>query len=87
MLSSDLLFIAFLIPLTHLVGVFAYAGPIVDVNLLGYVLSLVTMAGVAFSAMLMWPIYRVIHWLRGAKKPVAPAAVAVVADTPPGVAG
>jgi hypothetical protein len=82
--SHLLVFVAFLVPLAHLLTAFAYAGPVVDVNLMAYVISLATMAFFAFSAMLMWPVYRVMHWLRGTKKPVA---VAVVAETSQPVAG
>jgi hypothetical protein len=58
---------------------FAYAGPGVDVQFISYFFSLLAMVGVAFSAVLMWPVYTVIRWLRGNKAKPAVAAVAVPA--------
>ena len=60
---------------------FAYAGPGVDVQFIGYFFSLLAMVGVAFSAVLMWPVYTLLRWLRGgkAKPPPVAAAVAVPA--------
>jgi hypothetical protein len=45
----------------------AYGGPGVDVTFIGYAMSLLTWALAAFSAILMWPVYALLRWLRSRK--------------------
>jgi hypothetical protein len=60
---------------------FAYAGPGVYVQFISYFFSLLAMVGVALSAVLMWPVYTLLRWLRGGKaKPPVEAPVAVPAN-------
>jgi hypothetical protein len=57
---------------------FAYAGPGTDVQFISYFISLLGMVGVAFSAVLMWPIYTLLRWLRGGKGKSNPRVAAIV---------
>ena len=63
---------------------FAYAGPGVDVQFISYFFSLLAMVGVALSAVLMWPVYTLLRWLRGGK--AKPPPVAAVEPVPAGQA-
>lgn len=49
----------------------AYVGPGVDVSLIGQFMALLWLAGVAGLAVLMWPIYTLMRWLRG-RRPADP---------------
>ena len=51
----------------------AYAGPGVDVSLIGYAMTLLAWALAAFSAVFLWPVYALRRWLRGRKKEPAAA--------------
>lgn len=47
----------------------AYVGPGVDVNFIQTFFALLAVAGAAFSAVLMWPIYSFLRWIRGRRTP------------------
>jgi hypothetical protein len=51
---------------------FAYIGPGSGLEFVGYAMWLVGMMGAAFLSILMWPLYKFLNWLRGAKS-VMPA--------------
>jgi hypothetical protein len=60
----------------------AYIGPGAGLELVGYAFSLIAMAGVALSAVLLWPVYTLLRWFRGTKHTPPPATPAE-ADAPP----
>jgi hypothetical protein len=43
----------------------AYVGPGVDVSLISQFMTLLWLAGAAGLAVLMWPVYALLRWLRG----------------------
>jgi hypothetical protein len=43
----------------------AYVGPGADVTFIGYFMTLLVWALAAFSAVLLWPIYTLLGWIRG----------------------
>ena len=45
----------------------AYAGPGVDVSLIGYAMTLLAWVLAAFSAVLLWPVYALLRKIRGRK--------------------
>jgi membrane protein implicated in regulation of membrane protease activity len=45
----------------------AYAGPGVDVSLIGYAMTLLAWVVAAFSAVLLWPVYALLRRIRGRK--------------------
>ena len=45
----------------------AYAGPGVDVSLIGYAMTLLAWVVAMFSAVLLWPVYALLRKLRGRK--------------------
>lgn len=45
----------------------AYAGPGADVAFISYAMTLLLWAFVAFSAVLLWPVYALLRWIRGGK--------------------
>ena len=45
----------------------AYAGPGVDVSLIGYAMTLLAWVLAMFSAVLLWPVYALLRKLRGRK--------------------
>jgi hypothetical protein len=45
----------------------AYAGPGVDVSLIGYAMTLLAWVVAMFSAVLLWPVYALLRRLRGRK--------------------
>jgi hypothetical protein len=45
----------------------AYAGPGVDVSLIGYAMTLLAWVVAAFSAVLLWPVYALLRKIRGRK--------------------
>ena len=51
----------------------AYVGPGVDVTFIGYAMTLVVWALAAFSAVLLWPVYTLLRWIRGRKNDSATA--------------
>jgi hypothetical protein len=51
----------------------AYIGPGAGLDLIPQFLSLLALAGLALSAVLLWPVKTFLRWLRGGKKPAAPA--------------
>ena len=57
-------------------GVFAYIGPGTGLELLGYSLSLILWMTAAMTAVVLYPVYSLLHWIRGGKKkPESPAEV------------
>jgi hypothetical protein len=48
---------------------FAYIGPGADLSLVGYALTLLGFALTALSATLLWPVYALVRWIRGKKRP------------------
>ena len=52
----------------------AYVGPGVDVTFIGYAMTLLAWMLAAFSAVLLWPVYSLLRWLRGRKNPPPTAA-------------
>ncbi len=50
----------------------AYVGPGADVTFIGYAMTLLVWVLAAFSAILLWPIYAVLGWIRrGKNKPTS----------------
>lgn len=45
----------------------AYVGPGVDVTFISFAMSLLVWVMAAFSAVLLWPIYAMLRWIRGRK--------------------
>jgi hypothetical protein len=45
----------------------AYVGPGADVTFIGYAMTLLVWALAAFSAVLLWPVYALLRWIRGRK--------------------
>jgi hypothetical protein len=60
----------------------AYIGPGAGLELVGYAISLLAMAGVALSAVLLWPVYTLLRWFRRGKPTPPPASPAEVAAPP-----
>jgi hypothetical protein len=52
----------------------AYIGPGADLSLLSYALTLIGFAVTAISAVLLWPFYTFLRWVRGKKAPPPAAA-------------
>jgi hypothetical protein len=46
----------------------AYVGPGAGLEFVGYFMSLLVWAGVAFSAVLLWPFYALVRRIRGGKR-------------------
>jgi len=64
----------------------AYIGPGAGLDLLGYAATLLAFGVTALSAVLLWPVYTLLRWVRGGKKPAEPAAPpgeAAPAERPP----
>jgi hypothetical protein len=54
----------------------AYIGPGAGLELLGYSLTLILWMATAMTAVLMYPVYSLLRWIRGGrKKPESPSAV------------
>jgi hypothetical protein len=51
----------------------AYVGPGVDVTFIGYAMTLMVWFLAAFSAVLLWPVYTLLRWIRGRKNEPATA--------------
>ena len=51
----------------------AYIGPGAGLDFIPYALTLLAFGLTAFSAILLWPVHALIRWIRGKKKPSAPA--------------
>jgi hypothetical protein len=51
----------------------AYVGPGVDVTFISFAMSLLVWVLAAFSAVLLWPVYAMLRWVRGRKNEPAPA--------------
>jgi hypothetical protein len=51
----------------------AYVGPGVDVTFISFAMSLLVWVLAAFSAVLLWPVYALLRWIRGRKDESAPA--------------
>jgi hypothetical protein len=61
----------------------AYVGPGVGPDFFGYFVSLLAWVGIAFSALLLWPVYALIRRFRGTPSKAPPPAAA---DAPAGPA-
>jgi hypothetical protein len=46
----------------------AYIGPGADVTFITYAMTLLVWVLAAFSAVLMWPVYALLRWMRGRQK-------------------
>jgi hypothetical protein len=62
------------LPLVGAGGILAYIGPGAGLEQVGYALTLLLFGITASSAVLLWPFYALLRWLRGGKKPAPPAA-------------
>jgi hypothetical protein len=51
----------------------AYVGPGAGLDFVGYALTLGVYGVTAFSAVLLWPVYVLLQWIRGTKKKPANA--------------
>jgi hypothetical protein len=51
----------------------AYVGPGVDVTFISFAMSLLVWVMAAFSAILLWPVYALLRWIRGRKNGPATA--------------
>jgi hypothetical protein len=60
-----------------------YIGPGAGLEFVTYAVSLLAMAGVALSAVLLWPVYTLLRWLRGPRPPAPPVVPASANDTAP----
>jgi hypothetical protein len=49
----------------------AYVGPGAGVTFTSYAKTLLVLVLVAFSVVLLWPVYTLLHWIRGRKNPSA----------------
>jgi hypothetical protein len=45
----------------------AYVGPGAGLELVGYFFSLMGVVAVAFTSLLLWPVYSLVRWIRGTK--------------------
>ena len=45
----------------------AYVGPGADVTFISYAMTLLVWVLAAFSAVLLWPVYALLRWIRGGK--------------------
>lgn len=52
----------------------AYVGPGVDVTFVSFAMSLLVWVLAAFSAVLLWPVYALLRWIRGRKNESATVA-------------
>ncbi len=57
----------------------AYVGPGVDVTFISFAISLLVWVLAAFSAVLLWPVYALLRWVRGRKNESATASSLEVA--------
>jgi hypothetical protein len=75
--SAAILLTALLVVLLAADPVFAYLGPGAGLEFVGYFMALLATVGVAFLSILLYPIYAVVRYFRGAPKATeAPAAEA-----------
>ena len=51
----------------------AYVGPGADVTFISYFMTLLVWGLVAFSAVLLWPVYALLRWIRGRRNESATA--------------
>ena len=51
----------------------AYAGPGADVTFISYAMTLLVWVLAVFSAVLLWPVYALLRWIRGRKNESATA--------------
>jgi hypothetical protein len=51
----------------------AYVGPGADVTFISYAMTLLVWVLAVSSAVLLWPVYALLRWLRGRKNEAAPA--------------
>ena len=58
----------------------AYVGPGVDVTFISFAISLLVWVLAAFSAVLLWPVYALLRWVRGRKNESATASSLEVAQ-------
>jgi hypothetical protein len=65
----------------------AYVGPGAGLEFVGYFMSLLVWAGVAFSAVLLWPFYALLRRLRGDRRAAPPAQEAAPEPENPGEIG
>jgi hypothetical protein len=55
--------------LTACAASFGYIGPGAGLEFVTYAMGLLAMAGVALSAVLLWPVYTLLRWIRGRRQP------------------
>jgi hypothetical protein len=66
---------------------FAYIGPGPGLEFIGYFSSLAALMLAAFSAVLLWPFYALLRWLRGSKDSTSPSLSGVHPIVRPGESG
>jgi hypothetical protein len=61
----------------------AYIGPGADLQLVGYFSGLIAWVLIAFASVLLWPVYKLIRWIRGRKEnSPSPDTVALTSAAP-----
>ena len=66
---------------------FAYIGPGSGLEFIGYFSSLAALMFAAFSAILLWPFYALLRWLRGSNDDTLPSLSGVHPVLRPGESG
>ena len=65
--TLSILLLAFCVLLLWTDRAQAYVGPGADVTFISYAMTLAVWALAAFSAVLLWPVYALLGWIRGRK--------------------